>query len=47
MTLLKRHGLLAVGGADGDAESEVGEGDVAEDAVAPALSGDRVSLSAV
>ena len=44
-TLLKRHGLLAVGGSEGDVEA--GDGDAAEDDVVPTLAGGRFSLSAV
>jgi sigma-54 dependent transcriptional regulator len=46
-TLLKRHGLLAVGGSEGDADVEAGDGDAAEDDVVPTPAGGRFSLSAV
>jgi sigma-54-specific transcriptional regulator len=46
-TLLKRHGLLAVGGSRGDADVEAGDGDPAEVDVVPALAEGRLSLSAV
>ena len=44
-TLLKRHGLLATGTSEGDADA--GDGEALEDDVAPALAGDRIALSAV
>ena len=49
-TLLKRHGLLAAGAAESDAEpgeAEGGDPDAAEHDLAPAVSGGRFSLSAV
>jgi len=44
-TLLKRHGLLAVGGSAG--EVDVKAGDAAEDDVVPTLADGRFSLSAI
>jgi len=48
-TLLKRHGLLAVGGSEGDADAEAGDGDgdATEDDRVPTPAGGRFSLSAV
>jgi len=51
-TLLKRHGLLAVGGPEADVDGDPGEGDGAEPdpagrAIHPEAAGGRVSLSAV
>jgi sigma-54 dependent transcriptional regulator len=46
-TLLKRHGLLAVGSSEGDADVKAGDGDAAEDEVVPTLADGRFSLSAV
>jgi hypothetical protein len=52
-TLLKRHGLLAVGSIDADADAEAeaeadaADGDAPGDGAVPAAAGGRFSLSAV
>jgi sigma-54-specific transcriptional regulator len=46
-TLLKRHGLLAVGSNEVDADAEAADGDGPEDGLGPAEGGGRLSLSAV